>query len=75
MMDLLSRMERNRKEAAEFSDLAKSASLPFLRGYYWRIAERYLSSEGELKVPEGQGTIITKQGGLSTERAGHPLRQ
>jgi hypothetical protein len=75
MTDLLSKIERDRKEAAKFSDLARSASLPFLRAYYWRIAERYLSSEGELKVPEGQGTFITRQGGLSTERAGHPLRQ
>jgi hypothetical protein len=74
-MDLLSKMERDRKEAAKFSDLARSASLPFLRAYYWRIAERYLSSEGELKLPAA-GNFIAKQGGLSTtERAGHTLRQ
>jgi hypothetical protein len=47
MMDLSFRMERNRKEAAKYSDLAKTASSPFLQGYYWRIAERYLSLEGE----------------------------
>jgi hypothetical protein len=47
MMDLLFKMERNRKEAANFSELAKTASSPFLRGYYSRIAERYLSLEGE----------------------------
>jgi hypothetical protein len=57
MTDPLSRMERNRVEAAKFSDLAKSASLPFLQRYYWRIAERYLSSEGELKLPEGAGRL------------------
>jgi hypothetical protein len=38
MMDLLFRMERNRKEAAKFSELAKTAQSPFLRGYYSRIA-------------------------------------
>jgi hypothetical protein len=34
MMDLSFRMERNQKEAAKFSDLAKAASSPFLQGYY-----------------------------------------
>ena len=42
MTSPLSRAERNRQEAARFFDLAKSASSPFLRGYYWRLAERYL---------------------------------
>jgi hypothetical protein len=51
MMDLLSRMERNRKEAAKFSDLAKSAPSAFLRDYYRRIAERYLMLEGEWRPP------------------------
>jgi hypothetical protein len=51
MSDLLTRMERNRKEAEKFSDLAKSASSPFLRAYYSRIAERYLSFEEEWKPP------------------------
>jgi hypothetical protein len=76
MTDLLSKMERDRKEAAKFSDLAKSASLPFLQAYYWRVAQRYLSSEGELKLPQGQGNFIAKQGGLSsTEHARHTLRR
>jgi hypothetical protein len=47
MTDLLTRMERNRKEAEKFSDLATSAASPFLRAYYWRIAERYPSFEEE----------------------------
>jgi hypothetical protein len=54
-MDPLSRMERNRKEAAKFSDLAKSAPSAFLRDYYRRIAERYLSLEGEWRPSGGQG--------------------
>jgi hypothetical protein len=57
MMDLSFRMERNRKEAAKFSDLAKTASSPFLQGYYWRIAERYLLLEDELRPAGTQGNI------------------
>jgi hypothetical protein len=37
------------KAAEEFFELAKTASSPFMREYYRRVAERYLSSEGELK--------------------------
>jgi hypothetical protein len=51
MTDLLTRMERNRKEAEKFSDLAKSAASPFLRAYHWRIAERYLSFGEEWRPP------------------------
>jgi hypothetical protein len=51
MSDLLTRMERNRKEAEKSPDLAKSASSPFLRAYYSRIAERYLSFEEEWNPP------------------------
>jgi hypothetical protein len=47
MSDLLTRMERNRKDAEKFYDLAKSAPSPFQRAYYSRIAERYLSFEEE----------------------------
>jgi hypothetical protein len=48
MKDLLSRMERNRKEAEKYSNLAKTASSPYLRR---RIAERHLSLEGEWTPP------------------------
>jgi hypothetical protein len=65
MMDLLFRMERDRKEAAKFSELAKTASSPFLRGYYSRVAERYLSLEGEWR-PSGRRDLIPRQGGPST---------
>jgi hypothetical protein len=51
MSDLLTRMERNRKEAEKYSGLAKSASSPFVRAYYSRIAERYLSFEEEWNPP------------------------
>jgi hypothetical protein len=65
MMDLLSRMERNRKEAAKFSDLAKSAPSAFLRDYYRRIAERYLMLEGEWRPPGGQGSAYPSAAGYA----------
>jgi hypothetical protein len=75
MTDPLSRAERNRKEAAKFSDLAKSASSAFLRGYYQRLAERYLSLEGEWRPLGRRGNTISKQGDLSAaERHGHAPR-
>jgi hypothetical protein len=65
MTSPLSRAERNRQEAARFFDLAKSASSPFLRGYYWRLAERYLLLEGEWRPPGKRGNSIARQGGFS----------
>jgi hypothetical protein len=49
MIDPSSRLGRELKAAEEFFALAKSASSPFMREYYRRVAERYLSSHGELK--------------------------
>jgi hypothetical protein len=42
-------VERELKAAEEFFELAKKAGSPFMRAYYRRVAERYLSSQGELK--------------------------
>jgi hypothetical protein len=50
-------MDRNRKEAEKFSDLAKAASSPFVRAYYWNTALRYLSSEGELSLAQNESRI------------------
>jgi hypothetical protein len=47
--DPLSRVGRELKAAEEFFELAKNASSPFMRAYYRRVGERYLSSQGELK--------------------------
>jgi hypothetical protein len=52
MMDAMTRADLYWKESAKYSDLAKNASIPFLRSYYRRIAERYLTSEGELRSPD-----------------------
>jgi hypothetical protein len=49
MIDPSSTLGRELKAAEDFFALAKNASSPFLQGYYRRVAERYLSSEGELK--------------------------
>jgi hypothetical protein len=51
MMDAMSRADHHLKEATKYFDLAKAASSPFLRAYYQRVAERYLSSQGELRPP------------------------
>jgi hypothetical protein len=65
------RAERNRQEAAKFSDSAKTASSPFLQGYYWRIAERYLSLEDELRPA---GSISKRDGHAPLARAAAKLR-
>jgi hypothetical protein len=49
MIDASSTPARELKAAEDFFELAKSADSPFLRAHYRRVAERYLSSEGELK--------------------------
>jgi hypothetical protein len=49
MIDPLSKVGRELKAAEEFFELAKNSSSPFMRAYCQRVAERYLSSQGELK--------------------------
>jgi len=49
MIDPSSTLGRELKTAEEFFALAKGANSPFMREYYRRVAERYLSSEGEFK--------------------------
>jgi hypothetical protein len=49
MIDSLNMGGRELKAAEDFFKLAKNASSPFMRAYYQRVAERYLSSQGELK--------------------------
>ena len=49
MIRPLNRVERELKTAEEFFELAKNAASPFMRAYCRRVAERYLSSQGELK--------------------------
>jgi hypothetical protein len=49
MIDPNSRHGRELKAAEEFFALAKTATSPFMCAYYQRVAERYLSSQGELK--------------------------
>jgi hypothetical protein len=50
----LARADRYRNVAAEYFDLAAAALSPFLRDFYRRIAEDYLSRvEVELRAAEG----------------------
>jgi hypothetical protein len=49
MIDSSSTLGRELKAAEDFFALAKNANSPFMREYYRRVAERYLSSHGELK--------------------------
>jgi hypothetical protein len=53
MIDPSSRLGRELKTAGDFFELTKTASSPFLQAYYRRVAERYLSSQGELKPAKG----------------------
>jgi hypothetical protein len=57
MIDPLSRVGRELKAAEEFFELAKNSSSPFLQAYYRRVAERYLSSQGELKPVKKQSDV------------------
>jgi hypothetical protein len=50
MIDPDSRHGRELKAAEEFFALARITPSPFMRSYYRRVAERYLSSEGELRA-------------------------
>ena len=57
MIDPSSRAGRDLKAAEGFFELARGASSPFMRAYYQRVAQRYLSSEGELR-PFGRQSIL-----------------
>jgi hypothetical protein len=60
VIDQNSRQGRDLKAAEEFFGLARTASSPFMRAYYQRVAERYLSSEGELRsLKRHDGTAAT----------------
>jgi hypothetical protein len=62
MLDPLSKADRYRTVAAEFANLARTASSDFPRGYYQRIAERYQSladgvlADGELEPQQDEAT-------------------
>ena len=55
MIEPNSRLDRDLKAAEEFFGLARTASSPFMRAYYQRVAERYLSSEGEVRSLKKDG--------------------
>jgi hypothetical protein len=59
MIDPLSKVERELKAAEGFFALAKNASSPFMQAYYRRVAERYLSSQGELKSAKARSDVAS----------------
>ena len=50
-------VKRELKAAEDFFELAKNASSPFMRAYYRRVAERYLSSHGLEPAKSDASTI------------------
>ena len=54
VVDPLSKIGRELQAAEDFFALAKNAGSPFMQAYYRRVAERYLSSQGELKPVKRQ---------------------
>jgi hypothetical protein len=54
VIDPLSKIGRELQAAEDFFALAKNSGSPFMQAYYRRVAERYLSSKGELKPVKGQ---------------------
>jgi hypothetical protein len=69
MIDPLNRVERDLKTAEEFFELAKAGS-PFLKAYCRCVAERYLSSQGELKSLKKERAIARALRFPAVARAG-----
>jgi hypothetical protein len=57
MIDPDSRHGRELKAAEEFFALARITPSPFMRSHYQRVAERYLSSQGELRAVGPNGAL------------------
>jgi hypothetical protein len=64
MQDPAKRAERYQKVAEEYAELANTASSPFRRAYYLRIAEQYrMHANGELSVLEREGAAAPARSG------------
>ena len=72
MIDPDSRHGRELKAAEEFFALARSTPSPFMRSYYQRVAERYLSSEGELRTGHFPGLPAALGCHIAAARAAIP---
>jgi hypothetical protein len=57
MIDPDSKLGRDLKAAEDFFALARTAASPFMRRYYQRVGERYLSSQGELRSLVNQNSL------------------
>jgi hypothetical protein len=73
MFDPLSKADRYRAVAAEFSNLARTASSDFPRNYYQRIAERYqLLAEGGSDVRHDEASPSISPAACSPPSAAEP---
>jgi hypothetical protein len=50
--------DRYLKAAEEFFALARTTTTPFMRAYYERVAQQYLSSAGELRRPSDVASAV-----------------
>ena len=57
MIDPNSKLGRELKAAEDLFALARTAASPFIRRYYQRVGERYLSSQGELRSLVNQNSL------------------
>jgi len=61
MTDLLSKMVRDRKEAAKFSDLPEEPPCPsFVTTIAASLSGTSLQFRGRIETPEGRGDVISK---------------
>jgi hypothetical protein len=61
--------DRYRQIAAEYADLSKDTTDPFLRPYYHRIAESYMvRADGEFQAWERQRTTALPSGADMSSR-------
>jgi hypothetical protein len=73
MFDPLSKTDRYRTVAAEFANLARTASSDFPRHYYQRIAERYQSlAEGRSDVGQDEASPSISPAACSPPSAAEP---
>jgi hypothetical protein len=68
MIDPLTKVECELKAAEGFFELAKTAKSPFMQAYYRRVAERYLSSQGEFKSAKARNDVA----GVARPAIRHP---
>jgi hypothetical protein len=75
MIDPLSKVGRELKARRSSLSWPKTPPLPFMQAYYRRVAERYLSSQGEYKPVKRQSDVadaIRTQPGMAPRQMAGP---